>query len=96
MFLAAPSLPLVRADELIATPSAAERPLSVGRCSFCHEGLLRGDLVEEGRGSRGIIWHHDGWGRSMMGERQVQRDARFDEFSSLVGGISCRRCRRQQ
>src|SRR5215468_2373483 len=40
-----------------------------------------GDVVEKWPGGRAIISHHDGWGQSMMGERQVQQDALFYEFS---------------
>jgi len=39
------------------------------------------DFVEKGRGERSIISHCDGWGQSMMGERQVQQGALFYEFS---------------
>jgi hypothetical protein len=39
------------------------------------------DIVEKRLGRRDIISHHDGWGQSMMGERQVHQDALFYEFS---------------
>ena len=45
------------------------------------EGPESADFVEKLGGGRGIIWHHDSWGQSMMGERQVQQDALFYEFS---------------
>ncbi len=45
------------------------------------ESPLSTDCVEERRGGCGIISHHVGWGQSMMGERQVQQDALFYEFS---------------
>jgi Transposase domain (DUF772) len=39
------------------------------------------DIVEKRPGGRGIISNRDGWGQSMMGERQVHQDALFYEFS---------------
>ena len=39
------------------------------------------DIVEKQLGGRGMISNHDGWGQSMMGERQVHQDALFYEFS---------------
>jgi hypothetical protein len=41
----------------------------------------RADFVEKRYGERSIISHHDGWGQSMMRERQVHQDALFYEFS---------------
>jgi hypothetical protein len=33
------------------------------------------DFVEKRQDFHGIISHRDGWGQSMMGERQVRQDA---------------------
>jgi hypothetical protein len=38
------------------------------------------DIVEKQGGGRGMISNHDGWGQSMMEERQVHQDALFYEF----------------
>ena len=45
------------------------------------ERLVSADCVEKQRGERSIMSHRDGWGQSMMGERQVQQGALFYEFS---------------
>src|SRR5215469_6857287 len=44
-------------------------------------GRLATDIVEKQAGGRGMMSNHDGWGQSMMGERQVHQDALFYEFS---------------